>query len=157
MTGQDPRITERIRFLRRRFMARRRMFAGPMVAVPLVNVALLVILFFVINSAFVLQPGVVVNLPTSSFTSGAQYGPMVVMITQEGMVFFNDERTTIDGLQSAFAQMAFESPDTPLIIEADGQVRNATIVRIYNMAMAVGVRKVLLATRVSTAAQGVQP
>jgi len=156
MTGQDPRITERIRFLRR-LMARRRMFAGPMVAVPLVNVALLVILFFVINSAFVLQPGVVVNLPTSSFTSGAQYGPMVVMITQEGMVFFNDERTTIDGLQSAFAQMAFESPDTPLIIEADGQVRNATIVRIYNMAMAVGVRKVLLATRVSTAAQGVQP
>ena len=35
------------------------------------------------------------------------------------------------------------------MIEADERVPNGTIVRIYNMAMSAGVRKVVIATRVS--------
>jgi len=150
----EPRITARISFLRRRFLPERKLFCGPVAVVPLLNIVLLLVLFLVINSAFVLQPGVMVNLPTSSFASGAHYGAMVVLITQEGMVFFNDEQTTVERLKDAFSQLAFERPDIPLIIEADGRVRHSTIIDIYNMAMSVGIQKVLLATRVSSAPTG---
>lgn len=150
---RDPgeNVTERIGFLRRRFMPYRRMFRGPLALVPLLNVVLLLAMFAVLNSAFVMRPGVVVHLPSSPFVSGTQYSALVVTVTQEGLVFFNDERTTLDGLQASFAQMAFEHPDMPLVVEADSRVPHSTIVRIYNMAMGVGIRKVLLATRVATA------
>ncbi len=143
---------ERMRFLQRRFMARCKPFRGPMPAVALLNLVLLVLLLVLFQSSFVLQPGVVVNLPSSPFVSGVPYSAFVVTVTQDGLVFFDDEQLTLDGLQAAFARMAFERPDSPLIIEADGRVQHSVIIRIYNMAMAVGVREILVATRAAATA-----
>ena len=146
-------IVERLSYLRRRYRPHVRVVCGPLEAIPLVNVVLLLLFFFMINSSFVLQPGVVVNLPASTFTSGAPYAAMVVTLSQEGLVFFNDERRTLEGLAPAFAQAAYDHPDTALIIEADDRVQNGTIIQIYNMAMSAGIRKVLIATRVSADAR----
>jgi biopolymer transport protein ExbD len=151
MTQVPANRVERISFMRRRFQPHRRLFCGPLNAVPLVNVMLLLALFFVLHGSFVLKPGITVNLPVSTFTAGAAFGATVVTLSQEGMVFFNDERTTLEGLQSSFLQTAFENPDSTLVIEADGQVRHNTMVRIYNMAMSAGIKKVVLATRVAAA------
>ncbi len=152
---QTPGHDERMRFLQRRFMARCKPFRGPMPAVALLNLVLLVIMFVVFQSSFVLKPGVVVSLPSSPFVSGLPYSARVVTITQEGLIFFEDEQVPLDKLQSAFAQMVYERPDAPLVIEADSRVQHAVIIRVYNLAMAVGVREVLLATRAGSA--GVPP
>ena len=136
----------------RRFRSRLRPARGPMDAVPLVTVALLLLLFFIINSAFVLQPGMIMELPSSAFAAGARYGALVVTLTQEGMVFFNDERTTLDGLESGFAQAVFEHPEATLLVEADARVSHGALVQIYNMAAAAGIREVVLATRATAAA-----
>ena len=146
----DKPIVERLSYLRRRYRPYARVVRGPLEAIPLLNVVLLLLFFFIVNSSFVLQPGVVVNLPASTFTSGAPYAAMVVTISQEGMVFFNDERRTLEGLAPAFAQAAYDHPDTALVIEADERVQNGTIVQIYNMAMSAGIRKVVIATRISS-------
>ena len=69
-------------------------------------------------------------------------------ISQEGMMFFNDERMTMEELGAALAQAAFDQPDASLVIEADGRVPHRTLVQIYNMATAAGIKSVVLATRV---------
>jgi biopolymer transport protein ExbD len=149
MTQSDTTITERISYLRRRYRPHQRLFKGPIDVVPLVNVVLLFMLFFILQSPFVMQPGISVTLPTASFASGVPYGSMVVLISQEGMMFFNDERTTMEGLGSALSQSIYDHPEAALVIEADGRVPQSTIVQVYNVAMAAGVKKVVLATRVS--------
>ncbi|MFH0954114.1 MAG: biopolymer transporter ExbD [Verrucomicrobiota bacterium] len=150
MNHAEQPIFERVRILRRRFRTQHRLVRGPIEAVPLVNVVLLLVLFFIVNSAFVLEPGVTVNLPTSPFAAGAPYGAMVVTISQEGQVFFNDEKVAMDGLESALSQAVFEHPDAPLVIQADGRVQHSTLVQVYNLAMAAGVKQVVLATRVAS-------
>jgi len=62
------------------------------------------------------------------------------------MVFFNDERTTLKGLPSAFRAEVFRDPTTVLVIEADERVPYQTLITIYNMAREAGVQKVALAT-----------
>ncbi len=146
-----PSIFDKLSALRRRYRAQNRLAGGLFDVVPLVNVVLLLFLFFVVNSASVLQPGAVVNLPTSSFASGAPYGSLVVTVSQEGLVFFNDEQTTIEALEAAFTQAALDHPGAPLIIEADGRVQHSTLVQIYNMAMAGGIKEAVLATRLPAA------
>ncbi|MFH0880287.1 MAG: biopolymer transporter ExbD, partial [Lentisphaerota bacterium] len=94
----------------------------------------------------------------SPFYSGVPYEAMVVTISQEGMIFFNDERTALKGLAQAFAQAAHDHPEATLVIEADGRVLHSTLAEIYNMAMGAGIRKVALATRVlSVGGQQTQP
>ena len=130
MSQPDKTITERISYLRRRYRPHERLFKGPIDVVPLVNVVLLFVFFFILQSPFVMQPGIVVNLPTASFASGVPYGALVVTISQEGMMFFNDERMTMEELGAALAQAAFDQPDASLVIEADGRVPHSMLLEV---------------------------
>jgi biopolymer transport protein ExbD len=120
---------------------------GLLAAAPLADVVLSLVLFFVINTSFVLQPGVRLTLPSAEFASGVPYGAIVVTISQEGLIFFNDQRMPLEGLEQAFRRSVYENPDAKLIIEADGRVQHRKLIDLYNMAMAAGIREVALATR----------
>ncbi len=69
-------------------------------------------------------------------------------------MFFNDERTTLEGLAFAFAQALHEDPEARLIIEADARVPHGTIVEVYNMASGAGISSVVLASRPSAVVTG---
>jgi biopolymer transport protein ExbD len=131
----------------RRFRPRCKLFRGRVAVVPLADIVLLLLLFLLTGFRFVLQPGFNVELPQAPFSEGAPYGPMVVVLTQEGIVLFNDERTTMEGLESAFGQAVHEHPDASIVVEADHRVQHGAIIRVLNMAAAAGVREVNLATR----------
>ena len=108
---------------------------------------LLAILFWVTQSAFVVQPGVELDLPVGPASGHARYGDWVLTIPQEGMYFFNDERMTPDGLAAALARLAAAQPDRSLIVEADARIAYQTLMEVYRIATAAGVKQVLLATR----------
>lgn len=124
-----------------------RILHWPVPVIPIINVALLVALFMMLDSAFVLRPGVVVELPEADFVSGSRYGAMVVTLTQEGKVFFNDEWMPMDELEFAIRQAAHGRDDLSLIIEADARVPYGSIIRVMNMATAARVRRLDLSTR----------
>lgn len=131
----------------RRFVATVRPYHGLWVSMPLLTVLLLFLMFIVLNEHFVLRPGIVVNLPRAPFVSGIPNSPLVVAVTRDGAIFFRDERVSLDELSNAFAQAVVEHPNEALIIEADSRTPHYLVVRICDMAMAVGLREVLLATR----------
>lgn len=143
----EQQVPEYFGNLHGRYRPERRLSKGLLDAAPLVDVVLLLLLFFIINTSFVLQPGIQIDLPVTSFQSGISYGSLVVTIAQEGMVFFNDERTTLEGLGPIFMQAAHDDPEAGLLIEADGRVQHGTLVHVYNMATEAGLQHVTLATR----------
>lgn len=136
-------------FFPRMFRPRLRRHVAPLDAVPFLNLILLLFLFHIASAPFVLQPGIRVDLPSTAFTDGLPYDSLVVTVSQEGMVFFNDRRTTMGGLRADFAKAAHGRDDVSLIIEADGRVSHATLVNIYNLAAQAGIHNVSLATRLA--------
>lgn len=134
-------------FFPRRFRPTVRPYHGLWISMPLLTVLLLFYLFIVLNEHFVLRPGIVVNLPVSPFVAGVPHSSLVVAVGRDGTIFFQDELTTLDKLAPALAQAVVEHPNEPVIIEADSRTPHYLVTRICDMAMAVGVREVLLATR----------
>ena len=49
--------------------------------IPLVNVVFLLLIFFALSTTFVLQPGIAVTLPYSSYSLAPQRNPQIVSIT----------------------------------------------------------------------------
>ena len=145
--ARDPMVASG-RF-RRRFPPRSQPLRGRLDPAPLADVVLLLFFFFLVQSPFVVQPAIRMELPAAPLRDGAPYGPLIVTVTQEGMFFFNDQRTTIEGLRAAFTRAVHDHPDVPLIVEADARVAHGTLVRLYRMAMAAGIREVALATTVA--------
>jgi biopolymer transport protein ExbD len=133
----------------RRFRPQHRLGRGPVPVLALVNLALLLILFLVWGSKIVLRPGMIVQLPVAAFVAGAPYGQIVVTVTQEGQLFFNDDRIPLDRLGPALARSVQKNKDVFMTVEADARVSYETVVRIMNLATAAGVRQINLATRPS--------
>lgn len=131
----------------RRYRAGARMFRNPAAIIPIMNVLLLLFLFVAFNSSFVLRPGIRVQLPLGQFQQGAHYGSATVILTREGMIFYNDERVKLDSLAGTLRGSFAKKNATELTIEADALVPYDSIVRVFNMASAAGASNIYLAVR----------
>ncbi len=147
MKHSDIAHFRQLNSLRRRFVARSRRFPPVIEPAALVDVVLLILLFFMASSSYVTRPGVRIHLPESAPAEGIPMNARVVTLTQQGLVFFDDRRTTLEELRPALERMRVETPDAPLLIEADERVTLETQMRIYREATRVGLRDIAIATR----------
>lgn len=113
---------------------------------PMVDVVFLLLIFFVLSSSFVLQPAIKVNLPASPVKTTGTFRGHVVTVTRENLLFFNDQRITMEGLQKAL-RAAGGPRISELIIKADKQVPHGTVVQIMSLAVEAGIPVVNIATR----------
>ena len=143
----DQPIQLQFRSVRRRFTGRYRRAVGPVEATALLNVVVLAGMFWFAATRFVLQPGVRVRLPAAPFTDGAPYRARVLTLSQHGLLFYNDERMTLETLGPALARPDGERSDLPLLIEADEGTPYGTLIDVYALAAKAGIREVILATR----------
>ncbi len=124
---------------------------GRIDAVPLVNVAFLVLLFFLLTSSFVLQPGVSVEttqLPASTLFAGAPgQSAMMVTVTRDDMIFFNDERVDLVRLKTGLEDAARRFPGARVVLKSDQRVSYERLVQILDLIKSAGIQSVLLATR----------
>jgi biopolymer transport protein ExbD len=140
----DQPIQMQFRSVRRRFKGRYRRSVGPLEVAALLNVILLLGLFQFASARFVLQPGVRIRLPAAPFADGVPYGSRVLTLTQEGLVFFNNQRLTLPELGAALART---DGDSSLLIEADEGTSYGVLMEVYAVALQAGLPEVVLATR----------
>ncbi len=135
-------------FRNRRFPVRARLCAGIVGPAPLADIVLLIVFFVLLNSWFVLRPGVALDLPVAGFNAGAPMGSLIVSVPRENMILFNDERLSIHQLGDRFRESVSKlDHPTPLLIEADRHISFETLMSIYQLAQRAGFEKVYLATR----------
>jgi biopolymer transport protein ExbD len=124
---------------------------GRVDAVPLVNVALLVLVFFLLSSSFVLQPGINVEmaqLPAATLSAGAPgQGAIMITVTRDDLIFFNDERTDLVKLKAGLEAAVRKFPGLRFVVKADQRVSYERLVQILDIAKATGIQNVLMATR----------
>jgi biopolymer transport protein ExbD len=113
-----------------------------------VDVVFLLLIFLVLSSPLVLQPGLgMVELQQSSASSSASFQGLVVTITRDNLVFFNNQLVTLDGLRPSLRAAAGQFPRKELIIKADRQVPHGTVVQVMSLALEAGITAVNWATR----------
>ncbi len=161
MSGDRNTQTWSIRGLRTRYAPKSRLGHGMVSMAPWLDFVMLLLLFGLINSSLVLQPGVVVSLPQAPFAQGTGQGHVAVVLSvsdpdtsrSEAIVFFDDERFIVgrpedmDALAAALAAELKEHPDWPLILQADEAIPQGTIVKILDVASGVGLKRVNMAVR----------
>ncbi len=123
-----------------------RYFWGWLCVVPLLDVAFLLIIFFLLSSNFILQPGVSVSLPYSQFTLGPQVNQQIISITggATAAIYFRDQKITLEQLGPLLDEAKAEG--RPIVIKADRQTPYQMVVAVTNAALEHGISSVALAT-----------
>jgi biopolymer transport protein ExbD len=147
MKHSDIAHYRQLNSLRRRFMSRSRRFPPALEPAAMVDVVLLILMFFMISSSYVTRPGVEISLPRLDQSNGLQMNALVVTLTRNQLVFFNDQRIELNQLPQALLRARAEHPDVPLVIEADEQVTVEIQMQVVRHATQAGIDKINLATR----------
>lgn len=114
--------------------------------IPLVNVLFLLLIFFSLSSTFVVQPGVAVTPPFSSFTLGPQHNPQVVSVTAglSPKIYFRDEQVALPQLAERLGDARMR--DRTLIVRADRSAPYDLVAQVMNTGLEAGLDVVLAAS-----------
>ncbi|MDD4871060.1 MAG: biopolymer transporter ExbD [Kiritimatiellae bacterium] len=147
--------------LRTRYLPKSRIGHGLISVAPWVNIVLLFFFFLLIDRKFVLEPGILIDLPKTTIEQGSPFGMTAVVLSirgterddREEIVFFDDVRYRLKQeeqrkrLQRAFSSRVRDGHEVTLIIQADRKVLHGTVVDLMNMALAAGIDRVNIAAR----------
>ncbi|MEE0132560.1 MAG: biopolymer transporter ExbD [Treponema sp.] len=132
-------------FFRRR-VSRKMVFLD---MIPMIDIVFQLILFFLVSTTFALLPGITVQLPESSTAEGAETRGLIITLSAEGGIWFNDQQVTMEELNQALAQFDTEAvprEQYPIQLEADALVTNGTIVQLFDLLRKNGFSAVNLRT-----------
>jgi biopolymer transport protein ExbD len=114
---------------------------------PLIDVVLNLLIFFMLSSSFIFQPGINVKLPESEVSETKKEKSFEVILTQENFIFFENQRISLEGLRRKLEIIGRNFPDAVLVLKADENVRHRHVVRILSIAKMNGIKKLGIGTR----------
>lgn len=125
---------------------KRRVFleTGKLDIAPLINVVFLLLIFFMLTSSFILQPGIRVNLPRAVTSEVLMKDVMVVAVTETGDLYVNDRPATHDELVSRVKMASREKRS--ILIKADKNVDLGKVIAVWDMCRQEDVRQISVAT-----------
>ncbi len=113
----------------------------------LIDVLFLLLIFIMISSTFMEEPGMKLDLPKAESAEIGEKKETTVYITEEGEIFLNSERVTLDELRERLQERLSELSETGLSLKADAAATHGLVVEVMDVARQVGVKKLVVATQ----------
>ena len=116
---------------------------------PMIDVVFQLILFFLVSTTFAILPAINVNLPESSTAQGSEIAGITITMQSNGKMWFNDEQVSFSTLGKRLASFDTEGKkkeEYPVTLEADANVTNGSIVKVFDVLRTEGFVSVNLRT-----------
>ena len=112
----------------------------------LIDVLFLLLIFFMVTSTFLEQPGMKLELPSAKSAEVSQVENLVLYIGPGGEILFNDRAVTLDDLPGAIEEAVPQAAEKTLVLKADKTVQHGTVVSVMDIAKRAGLTKLVVGT-----------
>jgi biopolymer transport protein ExbD len=125
---------------------RKRLFA--LNPVSLTDIVFLLLIFFLLSSSFVMQPGIKVHLPRAAPADATLEDRITVTVVGPGRVFLEDTPLAVGQLPSEVERLLRDrDPTTVVVVRADRDTRLELLVQVMDMCRRGGATRFLIATQ----------
>ena len=103
---------------------------------PMIDIVFQLILFFLVSTTFATLPGIKLNLPQSHTAESTSLMGITITADSNGALYFNDKEVSMTGLGEellTFDTGTTKKEEFPVSLEADSEVTNGTIVKIFDV------------------------
>ena len=115
----------------------------------LTDIVLLLLIFFLLSSTFIIQPGIKVKLPVSDTAEATNEKSITITLTKNGLIYLNQDKISISDLPARWNQLMDLNPEQAIIIRADKGVTIDQTVAILDIGKKVGATNFNIATEKS--------
>ncbi len=109
----------------------------------LIDVVLLLLIFFMISTSFVVQPGLKIQLPEAEASEADGEPGKNILLTEDGEIYFEKGRVVMEDLPELFEE---SDAKELLIIKADKTVPHGVVVEVMDYAKGAGFQRLAIAT-----------
>lgn len=111
---------------------------------PLIDIVFQLLIFFMLTSSFVMQPGIKVNLPKAVTSEVVKSENIELLVSGENVTYFNGKVATIQELKNLLKQAAKRNQS--VLIKADKRASLGRVVEIWDLARDQGISQINIAT-----------
>ena len=112
----------------------------------LVDVLFLLLIFFMVTSAFVEQPNIKLELPSTRNSEVSKIENMVLTIARDGGLFLQDNPVDKRNLEKELRRVILDTGDEVLVLKADKFVPYGVVIDIMDTVKGAGFKKVVAPT-----------
>ena len=113
---------------------------------PMVDMLFIIVLFFLVTSSFIEQPNIKLELPSTKYASTSKLEERVLMISQDGKFFFQNEPVERKDLITVLKNAFLKQDDKTLVLRADKNVPYGVVIDIMDAAKGAGLRRIVAPT-----------
>lgn len=111
---------------------------------PLIDIVFLLLIFFMLTSSFIFQPGIKVNLPKAITSEVIHRENLILVIDTNDSIRLNERPVTDEELKSRLSLASKQ--DQPVLIKADRTVSLGQVVRIWDLCRQENIKRINIAT-----------
>jgi len=113
---------------------------------PLIDVVFILLIFFIVTTVFVKEPGVDVDRPRAASEERLKKNAILIAVTEKGKVVYGGKEIGVSGVQPLVKRI-LRKEQLPVIIQADAASRTGPLVKVISEAKRAGAQRVNLATK----------
>lgn len=111
---------------------------------PLIDMVFQLLIFFMLTSSFIMQPGIKINLPKAVTSDVVKYENIELVISGENVTYLKGKVVTIRELKPLIKQAA--EREQSILIKADKRASLGRVVEIWDLCRDLGVNQINIAT-----------
>ncbi|MCP5104052.1 MAG: biopolymer transporter ExbD [bacterium] len=116
----------------------------------LIDVLFLLLIFMMVSSTFLEQPGIKLELPHADSAVVVEQKDYVLFVDKQGKMFLNDKEVPMTNLEKRIKDALPQLKDGALILKADQDVSHGIVVQIMDIVKKSGIKKLIIGTKLQT-------
>ncbi|MCS7227536.1 MAG: biopolymer transporter ExbD [Endomicrobia bacterium] len=113
---------------------------------PMTDMVFQVLLFFILSSSFMVEPGIKINLPKSQTSELQLQQKLIITVDNQQQIFIDNKLIPIEELEHKIKLMLPYYQEKIVVIRADKTVPHGLVVRILDVAKIAGAQRLAIAT-----------
>ncbi len=111
---------------------------------PMIDVVFLLLIFFMLTSNFILQPGISVNLPKAMTSEVLNNRNLVITLSGQDLLYLEEAPTTVGELKNKIREAAQDG--RTVLLKADTSASLGRVVELWDLCREMGVSQINIAT-----------
>ena len=111
---------------------------------PMLDVVFIMLIFFIVTATFIKESGIDVNKPESATSIVEENASILVTIDARDKIWIQRRQVDIRSVRSIIERLHAENPKASVVIQADTESRNETLVQVMDASRRAGVYEIAL-------------
>jgi biopolymer transport protein ExbD len=107
---------------------------------PMLDFTVNLLIFFIITTSFIKEPGTTVFKPNAQTAEGRESGNLMIAIRENGDIWRDRRRIDIRDVRPAMERLHIERPDDTVVILADRESDAGTVAEVMDEVRLAGIQ-----------------